>query len=51
MQVYGALGDLVGVGLSFIPVAGNIAGAATGAAASVSRFIGDVRQDGMQGSD
>ena len=33
-----AAGDLVGVGLTFVPVYGNIAGAATGAAASLTRF-------------
>ena len=51
MQVGAAIGDLAGVGLTFIPGAGNIAGAATGAAASTTRFAADIKQDGFQGSD
>lgn len=37
--------------MSFIPVAGGIAGAAVGAGASTTRFIADVKQDGFQGKD
>lgn len=51
MQIGAAVGDLAGVGVSFIPVAGNIAGAATGAAASTTKFIADIKQDGYQGKD
>ena len=51
MQIGAAIGDLAGVGLSFVPGAGNIAGAATGAAASTTRFAADIKQDGFQGKD
>lgn len=51
LQLIGALGDLAGVGVSFIPAVGNITGAATGAAASTTKFIGDIKQDGFQGKD
>lgn len=51
LQIGAAVGDLAGVGLSFIPGAGNVAGAATGAAASTTRFVGDIKQDGFQGRD
>ena len=51
MQIGAAVGDLAGVGISFIPGAGNIAGAATGAAASTTKFIADIKQDGYQGKD
>ena len=51
MQIGAAIGDLTGVGLSFVPGAGNIVGAATGAAASTTRFAADIKQDGFQGKD
>jgi len=51
MQIGAAIGDLAGVGLSFVPGAGNIAGAATGAASSTTRFAADIKQDGFQGKD
>lgn len=51
MQIGAAVGDLAGVGISFIPGAGNIAGATTGAAASTTKFIADIKQDGYQGKD
>lgn len=51
LQIAGAIGDLAGVGISFVPGVGNIAGATTGAAASTTRFIGDIKQDGFQGKD
>lgn len=51
MQIGAAIGDLAGVGLSFVPGAGNIVGAATGAVASTTRFAADIKQDGFQGKD
>lgn len=51
MQIGAAAGDLAGVGISFVPGAGNILGAATGAAASTTKFIADIKQDGYQGKD
>ena len=44
-----AVGDLVGVGLSFVPVYGNIAGAATGMASSLARFSTN-KETGVKGS-
>lgn len=51
MQIGAAAGDLAGVGISFVPGAGNILGATTGAAASTTKFIADIKQDGYQGKD
>lgn len=51
LQLTGAIGDLIGVGTSFVPGAGNIAGAGIGAAASTARFAGDIALDGFQGKD
>lgn len=51
MQIGAAVGDLAGVGISFVPGFGNIAGATTGAAASTTKFIADIKQDGYQGKD
>ena len=44
-----AAGDLVGVGLTFVPVYGNIAGAATGMASSLARFSTN-KETGVKGS-
>lgn len=51
MQIGAAVGDLAGVGLSFVPVAGGVIGATTGAAASTTRFAADIKQDGFQSKD
>lgn len=51
LQITAAIGDLAGVGLSFVPGAGNIAGVATGVGASTAKFVGDIKQDGFQGKD
>jgi len=51
MQIGAAVGDLAGVGISFVPGFGNIAGATTGAAASTTKFIADIKQDGYQRKD
>ena len=47
IQLAGAVTDLLGVGASFVPVYGQIAGAATGAVGSLTRFAGDWKQDGL----
>lgn len=51
LQITAAIGDLAGVGLSFVPGAGNITGAITGMGASTAKFVGDIKQDGFQGKD
>ncbi len=43
--------DLAGIGASFIPVVGNIAGAATGAAGSLTHFGADWSRDGLDWGD
>lgn len=50
MQIAAAVGDLAGVGLSFVPGA-HIAGAITGLGATATRFAADVKKDGFQGKD
>ena len=47
MQIAAAAGDLVGVGLSFIPGA-HIGSAITGLGATALQFAGDVKKDGFQ---
>lgn len=51
LQIASAVGDLAGVGLSFIEGVGKFGAAGTGAAASTTRFIADIKQDGFQGRD
>lgn len=51
LQIAAAIGDLAGVGMSFIPGAGNIASAATGLTATGTRLIADIKKDGFQGKD
>ena len=51
LQLAGAVTDLLGVGTSFVPVYGQIAGAATGAVGSLTRFAGDWKQDGLDWGD
>lgn len=43
--------DLAGIGASFIPVVGNVAGAATGAAGSLTHFGADWSRDGLDWGD
>ena len=43
--------DLAGIGASFIPVVGNVAGAATGAAGSLTHFGADWSRDGLDLGD
>ena len=50
LQIAAAVGDLAGVGLSFVPGA-HIAGSVTGLGATATRFIADVKKDGFQGKD
>lgn len=50
-QIAAAIGDLAGVGLSFVPGAGNIAGAALGLGSTATRFVSDVKKDGFQAKD
>ena len=50
MQIAAAAGDLVGVGLSFIPGA-HIGSAITGLGATALQFAGDVKKDGFQLGD
>lgn len=40
-KIGAAVGDLAGVGLTFVPGAGNIAGAVTGSVASIANFAAD----------
>lgn len=51
LQIAAAIGDLAGVGISLAPGAGNIAGAATGLAATGTRLVADIKKDGFQASD
>lgn len=51
MQIGAAIGDLAGVGISFMGPVGNIAGAVTGLGATATRFAADVKQDGFQAKD
>lgn len=51
MQLWAAVGDLAGVGMSFTGPVGNIAGAVTGLGATATRFAADVKHDGFQWSD
>lgn len=51
LQLGAAAADLAGVGLSFIPGAGGILGAATGAAGSTARLVSDIKKDGFQAGD
>lgn len=51
MQIGAACGDLAGVAATFIPGVGNIAGGTIGVASSLTRFAGDIKQDGYQGRD
>lgn len=51
LQIAAAIGDLAGVGMSFIPGAGNIASAATGLTATGTRLVADIKKDGFQGKD
>ena len=50
MQIGAAIGDLAGVGLSFVPGA-HIAGSIAGLGATATRFAADVKKDGFQGKD
>jgi len=43
--------DTAAVGTSFIPVYGNIVGAASGLTGSALRFASDIKKDGFQGKD
>lgn len=43
--------DTAAVGTSFVPVYGNIVGAASGLTGSALRFASDVKKDGFQGKD
>lgn len=51
LKIASAFGDAGGVGLSFIPGIGNVAGAATGAVASLTRFAADIKQDSLDRKD
>lgn len=51
-QIGGAVADLAGMGVSFIPTPYTaIGGAVIGAGGSTARFVGDIKQDGFQGRD
>ena len=50
MQIAAAVGDLAGVGLSFVPGA-HIAGSIAGLGSTATRFAADVKKDGFQGKD
>jgi len=50
MQIAAALGDLAGVGLSFVPGA-HVVGSFAGLGATATRFAADVKKDGFQGKD
>lgn len=43
--------DTAAVGTSFVPVYGNIVGAASGLTGSALRFASDIKKDGFQGKD
>lgn len=51
MQIAAAVGDLVGVGATFVPGYGNIAGSVLGLGSTATRFVADVKKDGFQGKD
>lgn len=50
MQIGAAIGDLAGVGLSFVPGA-HFLGSFAGLGATATRFAADVKKDGFQGKD
>ena len=50
-QIGAAIGDLAGVGLTFVPGVGNFAAVGTGLASTGARLIGDIKQDGFQMRD
>lgn len=43
--------DLAGIGVTFAPVVGNVAGAATGAVGSLTHFGADIARDGLDWGD
>ena len=43
--------DLAGIGATFAPVVGNVAGAATGAVGSLTHFGADIARDGLDWGD
>lgn len=51
MQIWAAVGDLAGVGLSFGKGTTSWLGAGLGLASTGTRFIADVKKDGFQGKD
>ena len=51
MQIGAAIGDALGVGMSFLGPVGGITGAATGVASTGTRFIADVKKDGLDWGD
>ena len=50
-QLAGSVVDLLGVGASFIPGIGQAAGAITGVGGSLTRFAGDIKQNGLDWGD
>lgn len=50
MQIAAAVGDLAGVGLSFVPGA-HVVGSIAGLGSTATRFIADIKKDGFQGKD
>lgn len=51
LQLAGSVTDLLGVGASFIPGIGQAAGAITGVGGSLTKFAGDIKQDGLDWRD
>lgn len=51
LQIAAAVGDLAGVGLSFAPGVGNVAGAAVGLGSTATRLVADIKKDGFQAKD
>lgn len=51
LQIAAAVGDLAGVGLSFAPGVGNIAGATIGLGSTATRLVADIKKDGFQAKD
>lgn len=51
LQITAAFGDLAGIGLSFAPGVGNVAGAAVGLGSTATRLVADIKKDGFQAKD
>ena len=51
LQITAAVGDLIGVGVSLAPGAGNVLGSALGLGSTATQLIADIKKDGFQGKD